>query len=1100
MSSLIGSLLTKIIGSKSQKDLKDLYPIVDQIREVGQTLKSLSHDELRAETLKIQQDIQNHSEVFEKDIQEQQDYISEHPELTLTERREIFNTIEVLEKESDKALEDLLLQHLPQAFAILRETAQRFLDNDTIAVERTEFDEWLATHTDFVSLKEGQAIWKTEWQVAGHPTKWNMVHYDVQMLGGIVLHNGKISEMATGEGKTLVATLPAFLNGLAKKGVHIVTVNDYLAKRDCEWMRPLLGFHGLKVDCIDYYEPHIEQRRQAYLADITYGTNNEFGFDYLRDNMAHDTNQKVQRKYHYVMVDEVDSVLIDEARTPLIIAWPTEKDNSEALYSQLKPRVQMLLQKQQKVVTEHLASFKKLQSEDPEEAGKSLFKAFRGLPKFKLLIKILNDPESKQIFQKAENFYMEQNSKMMPEADKTLYFTIDEKNNTVELTDNGIQATTKQGEDKDFFVLPDIASVLDKIDKENKDETDLQKIRMDRINDYNLKAERVHALSQLLKAYTLFEKEVDYIIKDGQVKIVDEQTGRVMEGRRYSDGLHQALEAKEQVKVEQSTQTYASITLQNYFRMYHKLSGMTGTAETEVSELWEIYKLDVVVVPTHRPIVRDDREDLIYRTMREKYNAIIKEVKDIVAVGRPILIGTTSVESSELLSRYLQRSKIEHQVLNAKFHAREAEIIMNAGKPSTVTIATNMAGRGTDIKLHPESKAAGGLAIIGTERHESRRVDRQLRGRSGRQGDPGSSQFFVSLEDNLMRLFASGRISNIMGKLGLQEGEVIQHKIITRSIERAQKKVEENNFSIRKKLLEYDNIMNHQRTAIYDMRNHALYGYRLRADIMEMFYKSMESILEQMSTDYEGAELEYIKTFGEAPRVSQDELIKSKNLPALIHNEYKYILETYNNKKKQLQSTLIPYVELIKTQSLHTPLIVFDSGTLRVGVPIENAEDVDSCVQEIIDSMEKNVVLMVIDGSWKEHLREMDFLRQEVQNATIEQKDPLLVYKFESFEIYKVLIDQINASIIGFLCNSLLVKDFGKQSEFKKRKPDTNIQLYSSTPPAEPEKKPAPKPFTNRKINRNQLVKVRYKSGKEKTAKYKNVQKDIQSDQCVIID
>jgi preprotein translocase subunit SecA len=841
---MIGKALTKLFGTKSDRDIKSIVPYVEKTNQEFDKLQSISDEELRAKTHSIREVIDQRLEGIDKQLADLHQKVEDDPDMDIHEKEQVFNEVDKLEEDRNKMLEEVLLEVLPQAFAVVKETARRFKENGKMVVTATMRDKQLAAKHDHVEIDGENAIWHNEWMAGGSKIKWEMLHYDVQLIGGVVLHEGKIAEMATGEGKTLVATLPAFLNGLSRRGVHIVTVNNYLAVRDSEWMGPLFEFHGLKVDCIDKHEPNSEARRKAYGCDIIYGTNNEFGFDYLRDNMSREVDELVQRKHHYAMVDEVDSVLIDEARTPLIISGPVPKGD-EHQFHDLKPRIQKLVDAQKRVVSQYLLEAKKhLNSGDKDkDGGLPLFRAFRGLPKYKPLIKFLSEPGIRSALLKTENFYMQDNSKMMPEADAPLYFTIDEKNNSIDLTEKGLDLITGQGEDPEFFILPDIGLKIAEFEHDSElSEEDMLKKKEELIQDYAEKADRIHTVNQLLKAYTLFEKDTEYIIVDGKIKIVDEQTGRVMEGRRYSDGLHQALEAKESVKVEDATQTYATITLQNYFRMYHKLAGMTGTAETEAGELWDIYKLDVVVIPTNRPIVRGDMEDKVYKTVREKFNAVVDEIQELTQQKRPVLVGTTSVEISEVLSRMLHLRKIEHQVLNAKQHQREAEVVRHAGEPGTVTIATNMAGRGTDIKLSPESKAAGGLAIVGTERHESRRVDRQLRGRSGRQGDPGSSQFFVSLEDNLMRLFGSDRIAKLMDRMGLKEGEVIQHSMITKSIERAQKKVEENNFGIRKRLLEYDDVMNSQREVIYKRRKNALFGERLQLDILNMLYDTCEDI------------------------------------------------------------------------------------------------------------------------------------------------------------------------------------------------------------------------------------------------------------------
>ncbi|MCK5470839.1 MAG: preprotein translocase subunit SecA, partial [Cyclobacteriaceae bacterium] len=933
---MIGKALKKIFGTKSDRDIKLIMPYVEKTNEEYAKLQEISDDELRAKTDSVKEHIDDHLKDIDKQIKDLHQKIDDNPELDINEKEEVFNQIDKLEEDRNKELEDVLLEVLPQAFAIVKETARRFKENGKMVVIATMRDKQLAAIHEHVEIDGEKAIWHNEWLTAGNKTKWEMLHYDVQLIGGVVLHQGKIAEMATGEGKTLVATLPAYLNALSKRGVHIVTVNNYLATRDSEWMGPLFEFHGLSVDCIDRYEPNSEARRKAYTCDIIYGTNNEFGFDYLRDNMSREVDDLVQRKHHFTMVDEVDSVLVDDARTPLIISGPVPKGD-EHQFHELKPRIQKLVDAQKKVVSQFLNDAKKLLKDgNGKEGGLPLFRAFRGLPKYKPLIKYLSEPGMKAIQQKTENFHLQDNSKMMPEADEPLYFTIDEKNNSIDLTENGIDLITGQGEDPNFFILPDIGSEIAEYENdESLSEQEMLKKKEELIQDYAEKADRIHTVNQLLKAYTLFEKDTEYILVEDKVKIVDEQTGRVMEGRRYSDGLHQAIEAKENVKVEDATQTYATITLQNYFRMYHKLAGMTGTAETEAGEFWDIYKLDVVVIPTNDNIIRDDREDKVYKTVREKFNAVVDEIVDLANQGRPILVGTTSVEISELLSRMLNIRKIKHQVLNAKQHQREAEVVKHAGESGTVTIATNMAGRGTDIKLTPESKAAGGLAIVGTERHESRRVDRQLRGRSGRQGDPGSSQFFVSLEDNLMRLFGSDRIAKLMDRMGLKEGEVIQHSMITKSIERAQKKVEENNFGIRKRLLEYDDVMNSQREVIYKRRKNALFGERLQLDILNMLYDTCEDIAinTRGAEDYDSLMLNCISILGLDFKLSKEEFEEMSEAD-LADRLYSDGLANYKEKNKRISERAKPIFKDIyknKGATIKDVLVPITDGKKQIG-------------------------------------------------------------------------------------------------------------------------------------------------------------------------
>jgi len=914
-----------------------------------------------------------------------------------------------------------LLDILPTAFAVVKETARRLAANPALEVTATDFDRQLAARKNNVVIKGDKALHSSTWLAAGNEVKWNMVHYDVQLIGGTVLHSGKIAEMATGEGKTLVATLPAYLNALAGQGVHIVTVNDYLARRDSEWMGPLYEFHGLSVDCIDKHEPNSESRREAYLADITFGTNNEFGFDYLRDNMTRTPEELVQRKLHFAMVDEVDSVLVDDARTPLIISGPIPRGD-EHEFHMLKPRIERLVNAQKAYINGALNEAKKLINDGKtgsDEGGLALFRAHRGLPKSKALIKYLSEGGNRTILQKTENYYMQDQGKEMPKVDTELFFVIDEKNNSVELTEKGIELITASGEDSKFFVMPDVGTEIAKIEKSNLSAEDKLAHKDELMRDFSIKSERIHSINQLLKAYTLFEKDTEYILDDGKVKIVDEQTGRVLDGRRYSDGLHQAIEAKENVKVEDATQTFATVTLQNFFRMYHKLCGMTGTAVTEAGELWEIYKLDVVEIPTNVIAKRDDRQDLVYRTVREKYNAVADEIVNLTTAGRPVLVGTTSVEISELLSRMLKLRGIKHNVLNAKMHQKEADIVAEAGKAGTVTIATNMAGRGTDIKLGPGVKESGGLAIVGTERHESRRVDRQLRGRAGRQGDPGSSQFFVSLEDNLMRLFGSERISNLMVRMGIEEGEVIQHSMITKSIERAQKKVEENNFGIRKRLLEYDDVMNSQRTVVYAKRKNALFGERLDVDISNTIYDVVEDVVAEYkeSNNFEGFQLEMIRLFSVDPEITQEDFAKA-NVPALVEGTFQAVNEFYKRKTDAIAEQAFPVLQDVyetRGEYIENIVVPFTDGIhgIQVAVPLKKA--IENHGLEVFKSFEKNVTLYLIDDAWKEHLREMDELKQSVQNAVYEQKDPLLVYKFEAFELFRQMLANVNKELVSFL-------------------------------------------------------------------------------------
>jgi len=1017
------SILNKVFGSKSERDIKSINPLLKDILTVYPSIEKLSNDELRGKTLEFRKRIAEAIKGQQDEIAVLKASLNENAEMEVDEKERLWEKIDQLEKASDNITEDLLREILPEAFSVIKETARRFKENEKVEVTATEYDKVLASKRDSINIVGDKAYWSNQWLAGGYLITWGMGHYDVQLIGGIVLHEGKIAEMATGEGKTLVATLPVYLNALPGKGVHIVTVNDYLAKRDAEWMGVLYEFHGLKVDCIDKHEPHSESRRAAYLADVTYGTNNEFGFDYLRDNMATHPHELVQRKHNYSIVDEVDSVLIDDARTPLIISGPTPKGDKQE-FDELKPIISELFNAQKNYVTKILADSKRLLTEQGSDSNEKegailLFRAFRGLPKNKALIKFLSEPGMRTLLQKTENTYLAEQGKRMPEIDDSLYFVIDEKNNSIDITEKGIDLVTSKTGDPNFYLLPDIGSTIADLEKQNLSATEMAQKKTELVDEYSIKSERVHTLHQLLKAYTLFEKDVEYVVMDNKIKIVDEQTGRILEGRRYSDGLHQAIEAKENVKVEAATQTYATITLQNYFRMYRKLAGMTGTAETEAGEFWDIYKLDVVVIPTNRPIIRDDREDLVYKTKREKFNAVIDEIVELTAKGRPVLVGTTSVETSELLSRMLTRKSISHQVLNAKLHAKEADIVKEAGQPSTVTIATNMAGRGTDIKLGKGVKEAGGLAIIGTERHESRRVDRQLRGRSGRQGDPGSSQFFVSLEDDLMRLFGSERIAKIMDRMGLKEGEVIQHSMITKSIERAQKKVEENNFGIRKRLLEYDDVMNQQREVIYSKRRHALYGERLSIDIANMMYDVGEQIVQdhQDSRDYEGFGLELLTTLGIEPSVNPEEFLANK--PSDIAKQlFDQSYPHYQEKQRIISDQAFPVIASVfqdQSNSYENIAIPLNDGRHVRNIVVRLDEAFETKGRNIILGMEKGITLQIIDNAWKEHLREMDDLKQSVQHATYEQKDPLLVYKFESFELFRKLILKINKDIISFL-------------------------------------------------------------------------------------
>ena len=1051
----IDSILKKFFGDKSKRDVSKVYPLLEKINAEYAKVINLSNDELRAKSTALKTKVRDFIKIDEDEIATLK-LSAENEDTDIDEREKIYTKVEKIEKDLLEKIETILLESLPEAFAIVKETAKRFKENEEITVTATDFDRNLAATKDIVEIEGDKAIYFNSWLAGGNKINWDMVHYDVQLIGGVVLHQGKIAEMGTGEGKTLVATLPVFLNALAGKGVHIVTVNDYLAKRDAEWMDPMFEFHGLSVDCIDKHEPHSDKRRQAYLADITFGTNNEFGFDYLRDNMTVNPNDLVQRKHHYAIVDEVDSVLIDDARTPLIISGPTPKGEDQ-LFDELKPKVLKLVTEQKNLVGQILNDAKKLiESGDTNKGGVLLVRAFKGLPKNKVLIKFLSESGMKALLLKTENIYLAENSKRMPEITEELFFVIDEKQNSIELTERGIDLITTDSDDSRFFIMPDIGTEIADIEKGSFDAAEKLAKKDLLIQDYAIKSERIHTINQLLKAYTLFEKDDEYVVMDNKVKIVDEQTGRILDGRRYSDGLHQAIEAKENVKIEAATQTFATVTLQNYFRMYHKLAGMTGTAETEAKELWDIYKLDVVVIPTNRPIVRKDREDLVYKTKREKYNAVIDEIVALTEKGRPVLVGTTSVEISELLSRMLKLRGIKHNVLNAKLHQREADIVADAGKSKTVTIATNMAGRGTDIKLSQEVREAGGLAIVGTERHESRRVDRQLRGRAGRQGDPGSTQFFVSLEDNLMRLFGSDRIAKMMDRLGLKEGEVIQHSLITKSIERAQKKVEENHFGVRKRLLEYDDVMNSQREVIYSKRRNALYGEKLSVDIVNMLYDVCSSIVHENhgSANYKEFELELIRWMSVESPISEDEYYKLDK-DEITDKIFAVVMEAYKRKSQTIANQSMPVISEVYEKSSHiyeNIIVPFTDGKRIYQILTNLKKSYESRGKELVKSFEKTCILATVDDEWKEHLREMDDLKHSVQNASYEQKDPLLIYKFESFELFKKMLDKINKDAVSILMkghipirNASEVKE-GRQpqkqdmSKFKTGREDTPVE------------------------------------------------------------
>ena len=1054
--------LAKLFGNKASRDNKALQPILDKTLEAYEKIKNLDIDALRHKTVEFKEYINSYIADIEANINELK-HKAENEDLDLEKKNEIFEQVDKLEKQQLEKIEEALNNIMPEAFAVLKETAKRFKENSVVEATATELDRNLAAKFDHINVEGDKVYYNNSWIAGGNTITWDMVPYNVQVIGGAVLHQGKIAEMATGEGKTLVATFPVYLNALAGRGVHVVTVNDYLAKRDSEWMGTIYEFLGLTVDCIDKHEPNSQARRNAYLADITYGTNNEFGFDYLRDNMTGNPEELVQRKHHFAIVDEVDSVLIDDARTPLIISGPTPRGDHQE-FDMLKADVVKLYEAQKRLVTLCLAEAKKLLTdpnatpEQKQHGADQLFRAYRGLPKNNALIKFLSEEGMRTLMQKTEGFYLQEQQKNMHIIDDELYFVLDEKLHSVDLTEKGIDELTKAYNDSSFFILPDVGSEIAELERSelSNDEKLIKKSEL--LRNFSEKSERLHTVQQLLKAYTLFEKDVDYVIMDNKIKIVDEQTGRIMEGRRWSDGLHQAVEAKENVKIEAATQTYATITLQNYFRMYHKLAGMTGTAETEAGEFWDIYKLDVVVIPTNKPIARIDAEDLIYKTKREKYNAVIDKIEEFVAEGRPVLVGTTSVEVSELLSRMLTRKGIKHNVLNAKLHAKEAQIVKDAGQAGTVTIATNMAGRGTDIKLGPGVKEAGGLAIIGTERHESRRVDRQLRGRSGRQGDNGSSQFFVSLEDDLMRMFGSERIAPIMDKLGLQEGEVIQHSMITKQIEKAQKKVEENHFGTRKHLLEYDDVMNSQREAIYEKRRHALFGERLSIDINNMMYDLGESLVEKFQevNDYDGLKLEILSTMGIDVPFDEDEFKRAK-IDVLADKLFDRALDVYNEKARIIGEKTLPVIEKVHANTqFENILIPFTDGKKSMNVVVNIKKAIENGSKEISLAVEKFITLGIIDESWKEHLRELDDLKQSVRNATYEQKDPLLIYKFESFNLFKQMIQKINTDVISFLMRADVPMQDGSQvreqrarvidrSNLKEQRNDLLSQAHSNT-------------------------------------------------------
>ncbi|HKL36665.1 MAG TPA: preprotein translocase subunit SecA [Salegentibacter sp.] len=1116
--SFLNSVLKVFVGDKSKKDVKEIQPIVEKIKALEGEFEALSIDELRAKTTSFKAKIAEALKDINKQIEELEAEADASDDITRKE--DIYAEIDALKAKSYEISEGVLNDILPEAFATVKETAKRFFHNEQLKVTASEYDRELSGEKDYVNLEGDHAIWNNSWDAAGKPVTWDMIHYDVQLIGGVAMHQGKIAEMQTGEGKTLVATLPMYLNALTGNGVHLVTVNDYLAKRDSAWMAPIFQFHGLSVDCIDYHRPNSASRRKAYNADITYGTNNEFGFDYLRDNMSHAPDDLVQRPHNFAIVDEVDSVLVDDARTPLIISGPIPKGDVHE-FNELKPAISNIVELQRKHLTKVFAEAKKLIKEGNTKDGAFLLlRVYRGLPKNKALIKFLSEEGIKQLLQKTENHYMQDNNREMPKVDADLYFTIEEKNNQIDLTDKGIDFLSADG-DADFFVLPEMGMEIAKIEKEELSKEEEAQKKEELFRDYSVKSERIHTLRQLLKAYTLFEKDDEYVVMDNKVKIVDEQTGRIMDGRRYSDGLHQAIEAKENVKIEDATQTFATVTLQNYFRMYSKLSGMTGTAVTEAGEFWEIYELDVVEIPTNRPIARNDKDDLVYKTKREKYNAVIDHVTDLSNAGRPVLIGTTSVEISELLSRMLKLRNVPHNVLNAKLHKREADIVAEAGKSGIVTIATNMAGRGTDIKLSKEVKEAGGLAIVGTERHDSRRVDRQLRGRAGRQGDPGSSQFYVSLEDNLMRLFGSERIAKLMDKMGLEEGEVIQHSMISKSIERAQKKVEENNFGIRKRLLEYDDVMNAQREVIYKRRYHALFGDRLKVDIANMIFDTSEAITEnnKVAQDYKNFEFELIRYFSMSAPVSEEEFEKMgvQKIAGIVYKEaYKH----YQQKMEHSASRAFPVIKQVyedESNNFERISVPFSDGqkTLQVVTNLEKAYETEGV--QLVKDFEKNISLAIIDDSWKTHLRKMDELKQSVQLAVHEQKDPLLIYKFEAFELFKAMLDHVNRDVISFLFKGEIpegnVSNIHEARQRKKEKVETqkeeipNIDERAAQSRAagntQQQRRPQVTETITRdqpKIGRNDKVTIKnVMSGENKTLKYKQAIPLIEKGDWVVV-
>lgn len=1110
--SILNSVIKLFVGDKQQKDLKGLQPVIENVNKFELAFSKLSHDELREKTRAFKNKLKNAT----KEVDDQIATLEEEAKTAQIDRQEdIYTEIDTLKDEAYTISEGILIEIMPEAFAVVKETAKRFVENEEIEVTATPYDRELSAERENITLKDELAYWSNSWDAAGKPITWDMVHYDVQLIGGSVLHQGKVAEMMTGEGKTLVSTLPVYLNALTGNGVHLVTVNDYLAKRDKAWMAPIFEFHGFTTDCIDYHQPNSDARRKAYNADITYGTNNEFGFDYLRDNMASSKDDLVQRTPNYAIIDEVDSVLIDDARTPLIISGAVPQGDQHE-FNELKPLVSDLVTLQKQHLVGVLAEAKKLISEgNDKEGGFLLLRVYRGLPKNKALIKFLSQEGVKQVLQKTENFYMQDNNKLMPEVDEDLWFVVEEKNNQIDLTDKGIADLSKKTSNDNFFILPDIGVKIGEIDTSEMNSEEKASQKEELYKDFNIKSERIHTMNQLLKAYTVFEKDVEYVVMENKVMIVDEQTGRIMDGRRYSDGLHQAIEAKENVKIEDATQTFATVTLQNYFRMYRKLSGMTGTAITEAGELWEIYKLDVVEIPTNKPIQRNDEEDLIYKTAREKYQAVIEDIVKLVAQKRPVLVGTTSVEISELLGRMLQMRKIPHNILNAKLHKREADVVAEAGKPGVVTIATNMAGRGTDIKLSEEVKNAGGLAIIGTERHDSRRVDRQLRGRAGRQGDVGSSQFYVALDDNLMRLFGSDRIAKMMDRMGLKEGEVIQHSMITKSIERAQKKVEENNFGIRKRLLEYDDIMNSQREFVYKRRRHALDGKRLQVDIANMIYDTCESIINsnKNAKDFQNFEFELIR-FSSMTSPFTEEEFGALTEKELTNKLYEFVTEHYKNKIERNAVLAFPVIKNVfenEGDRYERIVVPFTDGIKSLQVVTNLKEAYESDGKTLITDFEKNITLAIIDEKWKDHLRKMDDLKQSVQNASYEQKDPLLIYKFEAFELFKVTVDQINREVLSFLFKGELpTQDKNQISEARQQKrarlntSKASVQ-NTSEQAIQNSRQPSSEPVETivreqPKIGRNEKVTIKnIMSGEEKEVKFKQAIPLIEKGSWVLI-